>query len=129
MKPLKEIEAVIRTKFEEGIVYIESYELAKELNTHQRQVRKALSNMRKKLITFIPIKTIDAGTYKAYREENVEDQALLEAYVRRNIKAIRTMYFNDVVLFLPIIKDNKLINEIGQIQMAFDEGETHGIQD
>lgn len=57
-------------------------------------------------------------------EDNPKHQEYLKRYLEVNIKHIKTMYFNDVVKYLPIVKDEKLKKEIGQMYLAL--GETDG---
>ena len=102
-------------------VYISSYEVAYIMGVSHRTVRKALSNLRKRMFIMLPVGR--DGMYVKYDESKEWLQERMESYVRNNIRHIRTMYFNDVVKFIPIIKDQTLLNKIGQVQMLLDEGE------
>lgn len=100
-------------------LYIDRYYVASAFATDERMVRKALSELRKENIIFIPIQNsrIIKGMYTLYLEGINDD--LLERFVKTRISSIKTQYFNDVVGIKKIVKDQKLINEIGQIQIAF----------
>ena len=102
-------------------VIISSYEVAYIMKVSHRTVRKALSNLRKRMFIMMPVGR--DGMYVKYDENKEWLQERMESYVRSNIRHIRTMYFNDVVKFMPIIKDQTLLNKIGQVQMLLDEGE------
>lgn len=112
---------IVDNKDNDKELFIDSYELANHLGVSQDKVRNALSGLRKILITFIPVKKKgQKGIYVLYDETIPTHQKLLEQYVRYNINQVKTMYFNDIVKYLPIIKDEKLKNEIGQMYLTFD---------
>ena len=118
----KEVELKVREEVKYSIV-LDSKAFAKSIGASHRNVRKVLSEMRKRLFIMLPLKANKSGLYILF-DENIEGhQEMLEQYVKSNIKHLQTRYFNDVVKFLPIIKDQKLIKKIGQIQMILDEGE------
>lgn len=117
---------IVDSKDNDKELFIDSYELANHLGVSQDKVRNALSGLRKILITFIPVKKKgQKGIYVLYDGQIPTHQKLLEQYVRYNINQVKTMYFNDIVKYLPIIKDEKLKNEIGQMYLTFD-GENNG---
>lgn len=117
---------MVENKEKDKELFIDSYELANHLGVNQDKVRNTLSGLRKILITFIPVKKKgQKGIYVLYDETIPTHQKLLEQYVRYNINQVKTMYFNDIVKYLPIIKDEKLKNEIGQMYLTFD-GEENG---
>lgn len=112
---------IVDNKDNDKELFIDSYELANHLGVSQDKVRNALSGLRKILVTFIPVKKKgQKGIYVLYDETIPTHQKLLEQYVRYNINQVKTMYFNDIVKYLPIIKDEKLKNEIGQMYLTFD---------
>lgn len=105
---------------------LDSYAIANTLGVSQYKIRISFSRLRKRLIPFIPIKkTGHKGLYVYLDENNPQHQEYLKKYIRYIINQIRTMYFNDVVPYLPIVKDAKLKNEIGQMFMSLD-GEKNG---
>lgn len=113
--------SMVENKEKDKELFIDSYELANHLGVNQDKVRNTLSGLRKILITFIPVKKKgQKGIYVLYDETIPTHQKLLEQYVRYNINQVKTMYFNDIVKYLPIIKDEKLKNEIGQMYLTFD---------
>lgn len=110
---------IIRFRDKNEELILDSFALANRLNVHQDKVRQLLSELRKCLIPFIPLKKKGyKGLYLYFEEDNPKHQPYLARYVKTNIKQIRKMYFNDVVLYLPIIKDDKLKTEIGQMYFA-----------
>lgn len=112
---------IVDNKDNDKELFIDSYELANHLGVSQDKVRNTLSGLRKILVTFIPVKKKgQKGIYVLYDGQIPTHQKLLEQYVRYNINQVKTMYFNDIVKFLPIIKDEKLKNEIGQMYLTFD---------
>ena len=117
----------VERKEEGKELYLDSYELADWFGVNQDKVRNALSGLRHNLITFIPIKQKNKkGIYVLYDENNPKHHKLLEQYVRYNINQVKTMYFNNIVKYLPIIKDEKLKGEIGQMYFAFDKENENG---
>ena len=131
--PQKRIEntllEIVRFRDKDKELIIDSYAIASKLGVEQRQIRRAMSNLRKRLITFMPTKAKGKGwrkkgLYLFLDENNPEHMQILTKYVQTSIKHMRTMYFNDVVKYLPIIKDDKLKNEIGQMYLAL-KGETN----
>lgn len=126
--PQKRIEntllEIVRFRDKDKELILDSYVIASKLGVEQRQVRRAFSTLRKKLVTFLPIKSKSKGMYVLFEEHNPLHQELLNKYVQTSIKHMRTMYFNDVVKYLPIIKDEKLKTDIGQMYLAL-KGETN----
>ena len=120
---LNEILEIVQFRNTSKELLIDSYAIASKLGVEQRQIRRAMSNLRKRLITFLPTHSNVKGEYVLFDENNPTHQELLSKYVQTNIKHMRTMYFNDVVKYLPIIKDEKLKTEIGQMYLAL-KGET-----
>lgn len=117
---------IVRFRDKDKELILDSYALASKFGVDQRSIRLAFSTMRKKLVTFLPIKprkNSRKGLYVLFEEDNPKHQELLSKYVRSNLKHMRTMYFNDVVKYLPIIKDEKLKTDIGQMYLAL-KGET-----
>lgn len=116
---------IIRFRDKEKELIIDSYAMANKLGVTEYRVRKSLSNLSGKLISFLPLrKTGHKGLYVLYEENNPKHQQMLEKNVEMNRKQIITMYYNRVVKYVPIIKDEKLKNNIGQMYFAL-KGETN----
>ena len=95
---------------------VDSFELADQLGVNQDKVRKVFSELRRILIPFLAIKKKGhKGLYLYYEPDNPKHHPYLNRYIRMNINQVKTMYVNDIVKYLPIIKDEKLKNEIGQM--------------
>lgn len=96
---------------------IDTFIVARYLDTTQRVVRKVLSELRNDMIIFLPLKSEkNRGIYFLFNEEDWMHNRLLEEYVKTITKSLRTQYFNDVVKLKKIIRDEKIKNEIGQLQ-------------
>ena len=115
---------IVRFRDKDKELILDSYALASKFGVDQKRIRDVFSILRKRLISFLPIKKQGKkGLYVLFEEDNPKHQELLSKYVRSNLKHMRTMYFNDVVKYLPIIKDEKLKTDIGQMYLAL-KGET-----
>lgn len=108
--------AVNNEKKDENVV-IDTYAIAHYYGINQRTVRQVLSELRKELIIFIPYKS-GKGHYLLYNENKKEHRELLGSYVRTQTRSIRTEYFNDIVSLKAVLKDNILLDEINQMQLA-----------
>ena len=116
---------IVRFRDKDKELILDSYALASKFGVDQKRIRDVFSILRKRLISFLPIKKQGKkGLYVLFEEDNPKHQELLSKYVRSNLKHMRTMYFNDVVKYLPIIKDEKLKTDIGQMYLAL-KGETN----
>ncbi len=116
---------IIRFRDKDRELILDSYALAGKLNVAQSKIRGSFSRLRKRLIPIVPMqKKGTRGLYVLVNEDNPKHQEYLKRYLEVNIKHIKTMYFNDVVKYLPIVKDEKLKKEIGQMYLAL--GETDG---
>lgn len=116
---------IIRFRDKDKELILDSYALAGKLNVAQSKIRGSFSRLRKRLIPIVPMqKKGQKGLYVLVNEDNPKHQECLKRYLEVNIKHIKTMYFNDVVKYLPIVKDEKLKKEIGQMYLAL--GETNG---
>lgn len=120
---LNEILQIVQFRNTSKELLIDSYAIASKYNVEQKKVRDVFSYLRKQLITFLPTHSNVKGEYVLFDEDNPTHQELLSKYVQTSIKHMRTMYFNDVVKYLSIIKDEKLKTEIGQMYLAL-KGET-----
>ena len=110
---------IIRFRDKNEELILDSFALANRLNVHQDKVRNELSRLRKQLIAFLPVKKKgQKGIYVLFDENNPKHHKLLNGYVRYNLNQVKTMYFNDIVKYLPILKDDKLKTEIGQMYFA-----------
>ena len=110
---------IVRFRAKDKELILDSYALASKFGVDQKRIRDVFSILRKRLISFLPIKKQGRkGLYVLFEEDNPKHQELLSKYVRSNLKHMRTMYFNDVVKYLPIIKDEKLKTDIGQMYLA-----------
>lgn len=110
---------IVRFRDKDKELILDSYALASKFGVDQKRVRDVFSILRKRLISFLPIKKQGhKGLYVLFEEDNPKHQELLSKYVRSNLKHMRTMYFNDVVKYLPIIKEESLKTEIGQMYLA-----------
>ena len=110
---------IIRFRDKKEELVLDSFAIANKLNVAECRVRKSFSILRGQLIMFLPLrKTGHKGLYVLYEETNPKHQEMLKKNLNMNIKQIKTIYFNDVVKYLPIVKDVKLINEIGQMYFA-----------
>ena len=110
---------IVRFRDKDKELILDSYALASKFGVDQKRIRDVFSILRKRLISFLPIKKQGRkGLYVLFEEDNPKHQELLSKYVRSNLKHMRTMYFNDVVKYLPIIKDEKLKTDIGQMYLA-----------
>lgn len=113
---------IIRFRDKDKELILDSYVLAGKLNVAQSKIRGSFSRLRKRLIPIVPMqKKGQKGLYVLVDEDNPKHQEYLKRYLEVNIKHIKTMYFNDVVKYLPIVKDEKLKKEIGQMYLAFGE--------
>lgn len=112
----------VEAKNEEFI--IDSYDVARYYLTTQRQVRRILSELRKEMIIFLPYKDFKRkkGLYILYQAGKEGHDLMLENYVRMLIKSVKTQYFNDIVKLKKLVRDNTLVNELGQIEAVL-EGE------
>lgn len=105
---------------ETAIYYVDKLYLAMVLNTDERMIRRAFSELRKEMIIFIPERNaLRSGIYLLHKDGVTDDQ--LAGYVKERLSSLRTEYFNDVVRFLGVLKDQTLINDIKQIQMDWKE--------
>jgi len=113
---------IIRFRDKDKELILDSYALAGKLNVAQSKIRGSFSRLRKRLIPIVPMqKKGTRGLYVLVNEDNPKHQEYLKRYLEVNIKHIKTMYFNDVVKYLPIVKDEKLKKEIGQMYLALGE--------
>lgn len=113
---------IIRFGDKDRELILDSYALAGKLNVAQSKIRGSFSRLRKRLIPIVPMqKKGTRGLYVLVNEDNPKHQEYLKRYLEVNIKHIKTMYFNDVVKYLPIVKDEKLKKEIGQMYLALGE--------
>ncbi len=113
---------IIRFRDKDKELILDSYALAGKLNVAQSKIRGSFSRLRKRLIPIVPMqKKGTRGLYVLVNEDNPKHQECLKRYLEVNIKHIKTMYFNDVVKYLPIVKDEKLKKEIGQMYLALGE--------
>lgn len=70
----------------------------KQLKPFNRQIRRAMSELRKSGVIFLPI-----GNYQYKRIDSEMD---VEAYLRRETKHLATQYFNTVKPLTDYIKDD-----------------------
>jgi DNA-binding transcriptional regulator YhcF (GntR family) len=78
-------------------------------NKDERAIRKAISELRKEGIIYIP-----AGTYKYLRVEAGMTKEV-EQFVAKQIKHLATQYFNTVKPLRDYVSDEKLIDMMGQL--------------
>lgn len=111
------IEMADYAKMTKQELIIDTFIVARYLDTSQRAVRKVLSELRNDMVIFLPLKSEkNRGIYFLFNEEDLMHNRLLEEYVKTITKSLRTQYFNDVVKLKKIIRDEKIKNEIGQLQ-------------
>lgn len=111
------IEMADYAKMTKQELIIDTFIVARYLDTSQRVVRKVLSELRNDMIIFLPLKNEkNRGIYFLFNEEDWMHNRLLEEYVKTITKSLRTQYFNDVVKLKKIIRDEKIKNDIGQLQ-------------
>lgn len=77
-------------------------------NPNERIIREAISELRKEGIILIPIKAV------YHRIENL-DQETIDNYVKHQIAHMQTQYFNTLLPVKKYVKNEKLINLIGQL--------------
>lgn len=110
-------EMVLFSKISRQDLMIDSYIMAEYLNTNQRSIRKALSELRNEMIIFLPVRNFrNKGIYLLFNEDNQAHQRLLNSYIKSITRSLKTQYFNDVVKLKKIVRDNILVDEIGQIE-------------
>lgn len=74
----------------------------------ERQIRKAISELRKEGIIFLPIK------HEYWRIDSLTEDKV-EEYARAQVAHLQTQYFNTLLPIKRYIKDDRLRNTIGQL--------------
>jgi hypothetical protein len=116
---------IIRFRDKNQDLILDSYALAGKLNVQQDRIRNSFSRLRKRMIPISPMrKKGQKGLYILVEENNPKHHEYLEHSVNYNIKQIKTMYFNNVVKYLPIIKDEKTRKLVGELDLVF-KGESN----
>lgn len=104
---------------------LDSYYIADKLMTTQRQVRAVLSELRKDMsvITYSRRITGRKGLYVLYDETNQTHQREFARVIECRLKEFKSLYFNNIVKYLPILKEDKMIHKLNMITLAL-QGET-----
>lgn len=89
--------------------------IASEFDIDERVVRRAISELCKENIIFVP-----KGKGQYIR---CKDHKTAERTYRILIKTVRTIYFNRILPLKNLIKDEVLLKEIGQLALILEEGE------
>lgn len=98
-------------------------DLASLFGVNERTVRKVVKDLHKKMIlTTFSVKG-DSGTYIVYDPKNKDHDILFANEISKQYKHWKTYYFNNIVKYLPILKDENLKNKFGQIEMILKEVE------
>ena len=79
-----------------------------------RQIRNAISRLRKQGTIFISVKSKYKGFRKYIRFENATDEQK-KVYVDERIKAWKTTYFNTIVPIQAELKDDRLFALMGAL--------------
>lgn len=82
-----------------------------------RQIRAAISELRRDGIIFIPT---DTHYYTKLNPKDVDDRKIIEQFVRTQVAHLATQYFNTVRPLKNYIADAKLIEMIGQLSFMDD---------
>ena len=79
-----------------------------------RQIRNAISRLRKKGTIFISVKSVGKGFRKYIRFENATDEQK-NIYINKRMKAWKTTYFNTIVPIQAELKDDRLFALMGAL--------------
>lgn len=102
------------------VILIDKFDMMRVLGCSDRTARKAFSSLRKEGVYYTPMRN-PLGMYRLVgTDEQIRDA---EKYAWRIIKTIQSLSRDDLRPILPLIKDEKLRNKIGQAQLIEDEKE------
>lgn len=87
---------------------------------NERQVRKTLSRMRKQGIITIAL----ADEPNVRRKVEMCEDKQIEEYAHSNLTSMKTQYFNTLVPIKKYIKDKKLLEMMGHLELIYE-----GVQD
>jgi ribosomal protein S25 len=116
--PKKIVDQIKKDIRDSGLNFIEKDYYVRMYNVDERVPRQAISELSKEGIIYLPTGT--KGVYKRYLESDYKEA---ERIARRIQKSLRTIYFNRLVPLMPLIKDKKLREELGQMQLVLQESE------
>ena len=80
----------------------------------ERIIRKAISELRKQGIIYIPIRSMYQGFRKYIKFEDATKEQK-QSYAKSQLKAWQTQYFNTIVPIKPEIKDERLLALMGTL--------------
>ena len=101
---------------------LDSYEIAEQMNCDQREVRRVLSDLRKemKVVNFSRRIKGRKGLYVVYDEYNPKHREQFAKIVEQRYKEWNSLYFNNIVKYIPMLKEEKLIHKLKQTQIALE---------
>ena len=108
---IEAVKAYIRDKTDlktEAPTVIDTASIADRHYTTTRRVREAISELRKEGLYYFPMhnEKLGAGYYQHYRE-GIDDPNIVLDYVENTVKAWDTLYFNDLIPMLPLLRHIK----------------------